>query len=146
MSTADPRAAYAAYLEAEIEDFRANQGKPTKGNFVNRQIVLLTTTGAKSGKPRIAPLAYTVDNGRVIVVASKGGAPSHPAWYLNLLANPIVNVEIGAEKYQARARVIEGSERERLYRQHAELHPSFNDYVTKTDRVIPVIALERTAG
>jgi deazaflavin-dependent oxidoreductase (nitroreductase family) len=143
VSTTDPRAAYAAYVKSEIEDFRAHQGQPTKGAFVGRQLLLLTTIGARTGEPRISPLAYTIDHDRVIIVASKGGAPSHPAWYSNLLANPTVTVEIGAETYQARASVITGSERDRLYAQHADLHPTFHDYPKKTDRIIPVIALDR---
>lgn len=145
MSSPDPRADYVASLQAEIADFRAHQGKPSRGTFVGRQVLLLTTVGSQSGQPRTVPLAYTVDGDRLIIVASKGGSPSHPAWYTNLLAQPIVTVEIGAETYRARAAVIQGDEHERLYAQHADLHPTFHDYRKMTRRVIPVIALERLA-
>ncbi|MGH2513464.1 MAG: nitroreductase/quinone reductase family protein [Candidatus Limnocylindrales bacterium] len=145
MSSPDPRPDYAAHLQAEIADFRAHQGKPSRGPFVGRQVLLLTTVGARSGQPRTVPLAYTVDGDRLIIVASKGGSPSHPAWYANLLAQPIVTVEIGAETYRARSEVAQGAEHERLYAQHADLHPTFHDYRNMTRRVIPVIALERLA-
>jgi len=105
--------------------------------------MLLTTIGARTGATRVSPLAYTVDNGHVVIVASKGGSDSHPAWFLNIEANPIVTVEVGSETYRARARSAHGAERERLYAQHANVHPSFHDYPKKTDRVIPVIVLER---
>jgi deazaflavin-dependent oxidoreductase (nitroreductase family) len=132
-----------AYNQTLINDFREHDGKSTISHFVGRQLMLLTTIGAKTGATRVSPLAYTVDDGRVVIVASKGGADTHPAWFLNIEANPIVTVEVGTERYQARARVAQGADRERLYAQHADLHPSFRDYVKKTDRVIPVIVLER---
>ena len=132
-----------AYNQTLVDDFRANSGKSTIGHFVGRQMMVLTTTGAKTGVTRVSPLAYSVDDGNVIIVASMGGADRHPAWYLNLEANPTVTVEVGPEKYAAHARIAKGAERERLYAQHADLHPSFHDYVTKTTRVIPVIVLER---
>jgi deazaflavin-dependent oxidoreductase (nitroreductase family) len=132
-----------AYNQTLVDDFRANSGKSTIGHFVGRQMMVLTTTGAKTGVTRVSPLAYSVDDGNVIIVASMGGADRHPAWYLNLEANPEVTVEVGSEKYAAHARIANGAERERLYAQHADLHPSFHDYVTKTTRVIPVIVLER---
>jgi deazaflavin-dependent oxidoreductase (nitroreductase family) len=143
LSIQDPRAAMVAYNQTLINDFREHDGKSTIGHFVGRQLMLLTTIGAKTGATRVSPLAYTVDDGRVVIVASKGGADTHPAWFLNIEANPIVTVEVGTERYQARAHVALGSERERLYAQHADLHPSFHDYPKKTDRVIPVIVLER---
>src|SRR5260221_8207622 len=92
-----------------IEDFPANGGKDG--------IVLLTTTGAKSGLLRINPLCYTLDGNRVIVIASKGGSPTHPDWYLNLVANPELTVELGPERFKAKATVAEGAERRRLYDQ-----------------------------
>jgi deazaflavin-dependent oxidoreductase (nitroreductase family) len=134
-----------AYNQSLIADFREHEGKSSIGHFVGRQLMLLTTIGAKSGATRVSPLAYTVDGGNVIIIASKGGSDTHPAWFLNIEANPVVTVEVGTEKYRARARVAQGAERERLYAQHADLHPSFHDYVKKTDRVIPVIVLERQA-
>lgn len=126
-----------------IEDYRAN-GKPTKGPFVGRQVLLLTTKGAKSGTERTNPLVYTKDGDKIVIVASKGGAPTNPAWFHNLRANPTVTVELGKEKFQARAAVAKPeSERRRLYDQHAATHPGFKDYETKTTRRIPVITLER---
>ena len=127
------------YNQQVIEQFRASGGKPGGPN----QLILLTTTGAKSGQPRISPVAYSTDGDRLVIVASKGGAPTNPDWFANLVKNPIVTVEQGAETFQARATVVEGEERDRLYARHAELMPGFADYVTKTTRVIPVIVLER---
>lgn len=143
MTTTDPRAAYAAFTQSLVEDFRAHDGKVTSGPFLGRDLLLLTTTGARSGEPRLAPLVYTRDGERIVIVASKGGAPTHPAWYVNLLANPIVTVEIGAETVQMRATVADGAERDRLYAAHAAMHPSFTEYPSKTTRVIPVVVLER---
>ena len=143
MSVPDPRAAMIAFNQSLIDDFRANRGQATTGPFAGRQLMLLTTIGAKSGETRVSPLAYSRDGDHVVIVASKGGSDSHPAWYLNLVANPVVTVEVGPERYRARAHVAQGAERERLYAQHAELFPNFRDYARKTSRVIPVIVLER---
>jgi deazaflavin-dependent oxidoreductase (nitroreductase family) len=125
-----------------IAEFRSNGGK-VNGYFANTPLLLLTTTGAKSGQPRITPLAYTTDGDRLIIIASKGGAPTNPAWYHNLLAHPITTVEVGQERFQARAVVTEGAERDRLYTQMAEKMPGFAEYQNKTTRTIPVITLER---
>jgi deazaflavin-dependent oxidoreductase (nitroreductase family) len=122
-----------------VEAFRANGGKVSGWG----SLMLLTTTGAKSGKERVNPLAYSTDGDRIIVVGSKGGAPSNPDWYFNLVANPIVTVEVNGERYQAQARVTEGAERERLFKNHVALLPNFADYQNKTDRQLPVIVLER---
>jgi deazaflavin-dependent oxidoreductase (nitroreductase family) len=127
---------------AVIDEFRANGGKVTI-HPAGHSLALLTTTGAKSGRQHTTPLAYHRDGDRVIVVASKGGAPEHPAWYHNLRANPTVTVEVGTEKYEARAEVAQGEERDRLYRQQAALFDSFNDYEKRTTRKIPVIILTR---
>jgi deazaflavin-dependent oxidoreductase (nitroreductase family) len=143
VSVPDPVAAMVAYNQTLIDDFREHSGKSTVGHFVGRQLMLLTTIGAKTGATRVSPLAYTVDNGNVIIIASKGGSDTHPAWFRNIEANPTVTVEVGTDKYRAHARIAHGAERERLYAQHAGTHPSFHEYVTKTDRVIPVIVLER---
>jgi deazaflavin-dependent oxidoreductase (nitroreductase family) len=129
--------------EALIADFRANGGKVTSGPFTGRPVLLLTTTGAKSGEPRLAPVVYSRDGEHHVIVASKGGAPTHPAWYGNLLANPVVTVEVGGETFQARAIVAEGAERDRLFAAHAAANPNFNDYQRRTTRVIPVVLLER---
>ena len=126
-----------------IADYRAN-GKPTKGPFVGRQVLLLTTKGKKTGTARTNPLVWTKDGGDIVIVASKGGAPESPDWFYNLKANPIVTVELGQEKFEARAKVAEPeAERERLYAAHAKVHPGFLDYVKKTTRKIPVVRLER---
>jgi len=125
-----------------IEEFRANGGK-VGGQFANATLLLLTTIGAKSGQARVNPVAYTTDGDRLIIIASKGGAPTNPDWYYNLKANPIVTVELGREQFQASAVVAEGSERDRLFTQMAEVMPGFADYQRNTDRQIPVIVLER---
>ena len=127
------------YNQAVIETFRANAGKVPGPN----QVLLLTTTGAKSGLPRTTPVAYSTDGDHLVIVASKGGAPTNPDWYFNLLANPVVTVELGTEKFQARATVADEGERERLYAQHAALMPGFAEYPQKTTRKIPVVLLER---
>lgn len=125
-----------------IAEFRANEGK-VGGPFAGSPMVLLTTTGAKSGKERTSPLVYTTDGDRIVIIASKAGAPTNPDWYYNIVANPTVTVEIGAERFQARATVAEGAERDRLFNQQATQMPGFAEYQTKTTRVIPVVVLER---
>jgi deazaflavin-dependent oxidoreductase (nitroreductase family) len=145
MTTTNERSAYAGFTNALVADLRANGGKATSGPFLGRNLLLLTTIGARSGESRLAPLAYSRDGDRIVIVASKGGAPTNPAWYLNLLANPVVTVELGGETFQARATVAEGGERDRLYAAHAAEHPAFKDYQHKTTRRIPVIWLDRVA-
>lgn len=125
-----------------IEEYRATEGNVT-GVFAGRPLMLLTTTGAKSGQPRTAPLVYTTDGDAFVIIASKGGAPANPDWYHNLRANPLVTVELGAERFDAQARVAEGDERQRLYDAQAALMPAFADYQRKTEREIPVVVLER---
>ncbi len=125
-----------------IDEFRSNQGK-VGGMFAGMKLLLLTTQGAKSGKETTVPVSYTKEGDRFVIVASKGGAPTNPAWYHNLLAHPEATVEIGTEKFKVRALGITGNERERLYDQHAKQYPSFNDYKLKTTRTIPVFLLER---
>lgn len=125
-----------------IREFRANGGKVGRG-FEGAPLLLLHTTGAKSGKERIAPVMYLQDGERVLVFASKAGAVDNPDWYHNILAEPRVSVEVGTEAYEARAEVVTGDERDRLYARQAQLYPGFAEYEEKTDRVIPVVALER---
>ncbi len=125
-----------------IEEYRATNGNVT-GVFAGRPLMLLTTTGEKSGQPRTAPLVYTTDGDALVIIASKGGAPTNPDWYHNLRANPLVTVELGAERFEAQARVAEGEERQRLYDAQAALMPAFADYQRNTDREIPVVVLER---
>ncbi len=125
-----------------IDEFRANGGK-VGGMFAGGPLLLLTTTGAKTGRRLTSPLMYNTDGTNLLVFASKGGAPSNPAWYHNLLANPQVTVEVGTETYEARAVPVTGEERDRLYSHHAGQFPQFAEYQANTDRTIPVIALER---
>ena len=125
-----------------IEEFRANGGK-VSGMFERSPLVILTTIGAQSGQPRTFPVVYTRDGDRLVVVASKGGSDQNPAWYHNLVAHPTVTVELPDETYQARAVVVEGDDRDRLYRAHADRMPQFDEYQAKTARRIPVVALER---
>jgi deazaflavin-dependent oxidoreductase (nitroreductase family) len=123
-----------------IEEFRGNAGK-VGGPFEGAPIVLLTTTGRRSGRARTNPLMYLPDDGRILVFASKGGAPEHPDWYTNLLTNPDVTVEVGTDRYEARATEVTGEERDRIYSKQASLFPNFAEYQEKTDRKIPVVAL-----
>ena len=104
---------------------------------------MLTTTGAKNGKTYTNPLAYTKDGDRFVVIASFGGAPKNPSWYDNLVAHPEVTVEVGSERFKAKATVTTGEERQRLYDHQAEQIPAFAEYAKKTTRQIPVIALTR---
>ena len=125
--------------KAVIEEFRINGGQ-VKGWD---PLILLTTTGAKTGQQRIAPLMLVTDGSRLLAVASKGGAPKHPDWYLNLLAHPEVTVEVGSEKFETTARILTGDEREQAFRRAAEVFPPYAEYQKRTAREIPVIALER---
>jgi deazaflavin-dependent oxidoreductase (nitroreductase family) len=125
-----------------IKEFRANGGK-VGGFFANNTLLLLHTTGAKSGKERVNPLATFKDGDHLVIVASKGGAPSHPDWYFNILANPIVTVEYGKEIFQAQAAVAEEPERTRLYEKMEKEMAAFKEYKAKAGRVIPVITLRR---
>lgn len=123
-----------------IDQFRANGGTVGDGKTPH---LLLTTTGAQSGLTRVNPLHYSTDGERLIVIASKGGSATHPDWYHNLVAHPVVTVEVGTERYQAQASVAEGQDRERLYQQHATLMPHFAGFQKKTSRQIPVVILTR---
>jgi deazaflavin-dependent oxidoreductase (nitroreductase family) len=125
-----------------IDEFRTNGGNVT-GIFENAPLLLLTTTGAKSGEPRTSPVVYTRDGEAYVVIASRGGSPNNPAWYHNLVAHPTVTVEVPGETFSARARVATGDERDRLWRAQADLMPTFDEYQAKTTRQIPVIVLER---
>jgi deazaflavin-dependent oxidoreductase (nitroreductase family) len=127
-----------------IEEFRANDGK-VGGHFANNTLLLLHTTGAKSGKERINPLVTFEDDGRLIVVASAGGAPHNPDWYYNVVANPDVEVEYGTEAFKAQAAETEEPERTRLYEKMETLFSSFTDYKRTAGRTIPVIALTPTS-
>jgi deazaflavin-dependent oxidoreductase (nitroreductase family) len=126
-----------------IEEFRANAGVVGRG-FAGAPVVLLTTTGAKSNMERVNPVvALPGDDSVLYVFASKGGAPTNPDWYHNLLAHPEVQVEFGSDCFRATATTVTGGERERNYAEQASRFPAFADYQRKTERVIPVVALRR---
>lgn len=124
-----------------IDEFRANEGR-VGGNFAGMPMVLLHHRGAKTGIERINPLAMQKVEGGYAVFASKGGAPTNPDWYYNLLANPEAEIEVGTETIPVRAREARGEERERIWEKQKRDRPSFADYERKTSRQIPVIILE----
>ena len=125
-----------------IEEFRSNGGK-VGGPFKGAPMVLLTTTGKRSGAKHTTPLVPLLDGDQLYVFGSMGGAPKHPAWYHNLVGNPEVTVEHGTEKFDATAEVVTGPERDAIYAKQAALLPTFGEYQQKTSRVIPVIRLRR---
>jgi deazaflavin-dependent oxidoreductase (nitroreductase family) len=127
---------------AIIDEFRANEGK-VGGQFEGAPMLLLHTTGAKSGSPRVNPLVYQADGDRLVIFGSAAGAPANPDWYHNLVANPEVTAEVGTDTIPLRARVAEGEEHQRLWTRQKEIMPGFADYEARTTRQIPVIILER---
>ncbi|MEZ5235102.1 MAG: nitroreductase family deazaflavin-dependent oxidoreductase [Acidimicrobiales bacterium] len=131
-----------AINEAVIAEFRANGGQ-CGGAFAGNPMVLLTTTGARTGLARTSPVTYTTDGDRIVLIASKAGADHHPAWYHNLVANPRVTVEVGTERFEADARVAAEPERSRLFDARVAVMPRFGGYREQTDREIPVVVLER---
>jgi deazaflavin-dependent oxidoreductase (nitroreductase family) len=133
---------FAAFQRQVIEEFRANQGR-VGGPFEGAALALLTTVGARTGKPRTSPLAYLTIAGQPVVVASAMGADKHPDWYYNILSNPAVTVETGRETYQAVASAPAGAERDALFAAVVAAEPGFGDYQRKTTRRIPVVTLTR---
>jgi deazaflavin-dependent oxidoreductase (nitroreductase family) len=127
------------------EEFRSNGGK-VGGQFANVPILLLHTVGARSGEPRLNPLAYQQLDGAYAVFGSFAGAPKNPAWFHNVVANPEVSIEVGTEKLAVRARVATGAERARIWAQQKLDQPGFADYEAKTEREIPVVVLEPLAA
>ena len=127
--------------EPIIKEFRENGGK-VKGWA---PLILLTTTGAKTGQPRIIPLMYVPYGNQILAIASKGGAVNHPEWYYNVLAHPDVTVEVGDEKFETTARILIGTEREKAFEKAVEVFSPYGKYQEKAPREIPVIALERPA-
>jgi deazaflavin-dependent oxidoreductase (nitroreductase family) len=125
-----------------IEEFRANEGR-VGGGFKGAPLLLLHTTGRRTGEGRVNPMMYLLLDGRMFVFASKGGAPTNPDWYRNLVANPQVTVEVGTETFPARAEVVTGEDRDHIYAEQARRYPGFGEYQAGTSRVIPVIALVR---
>jgi deazaflavin-dependent oxidoreductase (nitroreductase family) len=123
-----------------IEQFRANGRR-----LGDRHLLLLTTTGRRTGLPRTTPMMYVLDGDTLLVIASNAGAPRHPNWYRNLCADPHVTVEVGGEEYEAVARPVTGAERTRRWQSVTRQHPFFTEHQSKVRREIPVVALERTA-
>lgn len=136
-----------SFNQQVIAEFRANGGDVGEKfpMFKGAPLAIFTMTGAKSGQPREIPLVYTTDGDRVVIIASKGGAPTNPDWYHNLKANPSVKVELPSETYHASAVEQTGDERDRLYDAQAALMPNFAEYQAGTDRKIPLFTVERTA-
>ncbi len=128
------------YNEATTAEFRANKGQVT-GDFAGRTLLLLTTTGAKSGLPRVTPLIYTKDGDSYVVTAADAGSDHHPGWYYNILANPVVTVEVGDRVTEAIATEPIGLERDRLYANRIAETPRFAEYQAKTSRQIPIILI-----
>jgi deazaflavin-dependent oxidoreductase (nitroreductase family) len=129
-----------------IEEFRANAGV-VGGRFAGMPMVLVTHTGAKSGIRRTAPLVCTRDGDRVVIIASKGGAPTNPDWYHNMVANPLVTVELpGGDTFEATVHEAEGDERDRLFAAQVAVMPFFADYQAGTERKIPLLVLTRSAS
>jgi deazaflavin-dependent oxidoreductase (nitroreductase family) len=135
---------YAEFTKNLIADIRAN-GHPTSGYFEGRPVMILTTTGAKSGEPRTAVVSFSRDGDDYVVVGSKGGEPEDPAWFTNLRANPVVTVEADGLTFQASATVAEGTDRDALWDRHVAEHPQFAEYPSKTDRIIPIARLKPLA-
>jgi deazaflavin-dependent oxidoreductase (nitroreductase family) len=120
--------------------YRATKGK-VFGRMGKSPILLLNTVGRKSGKKRTTPLLYIMDGEDFVLIASKGGAPTHPAWYLNLMANPDVTVEVGDREVKVRAEEVSGAEKTRLWQKMVEMYPTYDDYQTRTEREIPLLIL-----
>lgn len=128
------------YNHQLIEEFRANKGG---GPMAGRPLLLLTTTGAKSGQPHTTPMMYVPDGDRLLVIASNAGAPKHPDWYHNLVAHPQAIVEVGNETFEASATVTEGAERQKLWAMIVERYPFFAEHQAKISRQIPIVILKR---
>ncbi len=128
--------------ERVIKEFRENKGK-VGGVFEGMPVLLMTMTGAKSGRTLIRPVCYTRDGDSIVIIASYGGNRHNPPWYHNLVAHPVITVEVGAEKFRAKATVATGQGRQRLFEQMAKQMPFFADYQKKTARQIPVLTLNR---
>jgi deazaflavin-dependent oxidoreductase (nitroreductase family) len=134
-----PDEEFLTYNQGVIKEFRANDGVVTQLGF---PILLLTTTGARTGRSTTTPLGFSVDNGRVFVVASNGGAPTNPAWFRNLRSTPAVTVELGGKSYPAQALVLEGAERDRLYALIYAQAPTLAGHEKRTDRIFPTVVLD----
>ena len=131
---------YADWTKNLIADIRA-KGRPSSGYFEGKALMILTTTGRKSGLPRESVVSFSRDGDDYIVVGSKSGEPEDPWWFTNLVANPVVTIETDGQIIQARATVTEGADRDALWDRHVAEHPQFADYPSKTDRIIPIARL-----
>ena len=131
-----------AFNKSIVDEFRSNGGK-VGGPFEGATLLLLTTTGAKSGQPRLAPLAYLTIDDKMIIVGSKAGADTNPDWVHNLRANPQAHIEVGTDAYDVTARELPAEERDATYPKVVELAPGFGEYQEKTSRVIPLFELQR---
>ena len=131
-----------AFNKNIVDEFRANDGK-VSGQFAKANLLLLTTTGAKSGQQRVSPLAYFRIDGRLIIIGSFAGAPVNPAWVHNLRADPRAHIEVGTDAFDVTARELPPAEREELFGEIAAASPGFADYQSKTSRVIPLFELQR---
>jgi deazaflavin-dependent oxidoreductase (nitroreductase family) len=131
-----------AFNTGIVDEFRANGGK-VGGPFEGATLLLLTTTGAKSGQPRLAPLAYLTIDGKMIIIGSKAGADTNPDWVHNLRANPRAHIEVGTDAYDVVARELPREVRDEMYPKVVELAPGFGDYQSKTSRLIPLFELQR---
>jgi deazaflavin-dependent oxidoreductase (nitroreductase family) len=125
-----------------VDEFRANDGK-VGGQFAGANLLLLTTTGAKSGQPRLAPLAYFTIDGKLIIIGSKAGADTNPDWVHNLRANPAAHIEVGSDAYDVTGRELSKAERDGLFDKIVAAAPGFGEYQSKTSRVIPLFELQR---
>jgi len=140
MTDSDPE----AFTRALIADVREN-GRPTSGPMAGRPLMVLTTTGARTGEPRTVIVTFTRDGDAYVVAGSKSGAPSDPYWFRNLRSNPLVRVEADRDAFEARATEVEGADREQLWERHVAERPEFADYPEKAGRVIPMARLTRIA-
>ena len=132
-----------AFNKAIVDEFRTNGGK-VGGQFEGADLLLLTTTGAKSGEPRLSPLAYLTIDGKTIIIGSYAGADIHPAWVHNLRANSRAHVEVGTTDYDVIARELPPAERDEVYPKVVAAAPGFGDYQAKTSRIIPLFELQRS--
>ena len=133
-----------AFNKNIIDEFRANAGK-VGGPFAGATLLLLTSTGAKSGQPRLAPLAYLTIDQKMIIIGSKAGADTNPDWVHNLRANPRAHIEVGADDYDVTARELPPDERDQMYPKVVAVAPGFGDYQAKTSRVIPLFELQQVS-
>jgi deazaflavin-dependent oxidoreductase (nitroreductase family) len=131
--------------EEHVRQYRATSGE-VGYEWNGAPCLLLTTTGRKSGEPRTQPLIFSHYEDAYVVVASQGGAPTHPNWYRNLVSNPIVAVQVKGDRFTATARTAEGEERSKLWKLSTVTWPNYDEYTTRTDRIIPVVVLERVSA